>query len=67
MQVHIGDATGLSAVHVNRILHSLRRDEILEFHYRNRRLRILDPDKLVDAARVDPQTILSWTGRFPSA
>lgn len=64
-QEHIGDATGLSTVHVNRILHGFRKDEILEFHHWG--LRILDPDKLVDAARVDPQTILSWTGRFPSA
>jgi len=64
-QVHIGDATGLSVDHVNRILHGLRKDEILEFHHWG--LRILGPDKLVDAAGVDPQTILSWTGRFPSA
>lgn len=60
-QEHLGDATGLTGVHVNRILHGLRADGILEFHYR--RLRILDPDKLMDVARVDPQTILSWTGR----
>ena len=63
-QEHIGDATGLTGVHVNRILRSLRADGILEFHYR--RLRILNPDKLVDVARIDPQTILSWTGRHPS-
>ncbi|MBX9846366.1 MAG: Crp/Fnr family transcriptional regulator [Xanthobacteraceae bacterium] len=60
-QEHIGDMTGLTGVHVNRILHGLRAEGILEFHYR--RLRILNPDKLVDAARVDAQTVVAWTGR----
>jgi CRP-like cAMP-binding protein len=63
-QEHIGDATGLTGVHVNRVLRSLRKDGIVEFHYR--RLRILNPDKLVDVAGIDRQTILSWTGRHPS-
>ena len=64
-QQHIGDAMGLTAVHVDHILRRLRSEGILEFH--DRRLRILDPDKLLNAARVDPQTILSWAGRFPAA
>jgi len=51
-QEHIGDATGLTGVHVNRVLGDLRKDGIVKFHYR--RLRILNPDKLVDAAGVDP-------------
>lgn len=50
-QKHIGDATGLTGVHVNRVLRELRRDDIVEFRYR--RLRVLNPDKLVDAAGVD--------------
>lgn len=58
-QEHIGDATGLTGVHVNRVLRDLRKEGIAEFHYR--RLRILNPDKLVDVAGVDPQVILSWT------
>ncbi len=58
-QEHIGDATGLTSVHVNRVLQDLRKDGIVEFHYR--RLRILDPDKLVDEAGVDPQLAMSWT------
>lgn len=33
-QEHIGDATGLTFVHVNRVLRELRKDGILEFHYR---------------------------------
>ncbi len=57
-QEDIGDATGLTFVHVNRILRDLRADGIAEFHYR--RLRILDPDKLVDVAGMDPQLAMSW-------
>ena len=57
-QEHLGDATGLAAVHVNRILRGLQRDGVLEFHYR--RLRILDPDKLIDVAGIDPEIAKSW-------
>jgi CRP-like cAMP-binding protein len=57
-QEHIGDATGLTGVHVNRVLRDLCRDGILEFHYR--RLRILNPDKLVDVAGIDPHVAHSW-------
>src|SRR3546814_3500604 len=44
-QEHIGDATGLTFVHVNRILRTLRKEGVVEFHHR--RLRMLDPDRLV--------------------
>jgi CRP-like cAMP-binding protein len=57
-QEHIGDATGLTGVHVNRVLQGLRKEGILEFHYR--RLRILNPDKLVDVAGIDPQLAMLW-------
>lgn len=57
-QEHIGDATGLTGVHVNRVLGDLRKDRIVEFHYR--RLQILDPDKLVDIAGTDPQLLHPW-------
>lgn len=57
-QEHIGDATGLTGVHVNRVLRDLRNDEIVEFHYK--RLRILNPDKLIDVAGIDPHVALSW-------
>lgn len=57
-QEHIGDATGLTGVHVNRVLRDLCKEEIAEFHYR--RLRIVNPDKLVDVAGIDPQNALSW-------
>jgi CRP/FNR family transcriptional regulator len=58
-QEHIGDATGLTGVHVNRVLRDLRKEGVLEFHYR--RLRILNPDKLVDVAGIDPHVAMSWT------
>lgn len=57
-QEHIGDATGLTGVHVNRVLRDLRKEGIVEFHYR--RLRILNPDKLVDIAGIEPHVVLSW-------
>lgn len=57
-QEHLGDATGLTFVHVNRVLRSLRKEGILEFHHR--RLRILDPDRLVEVAGVDYHSAMSW-------
>ena len=57
-QEHIGDATGLTGVHVNRVLRDLRKEGIVEFHYR--RLRILNPDKLVDVAGIEPHVALPW-------
>lgn len=63
-QEQIGDATGLTFVHVNRVLSTLRKERIVEFHYR--RLRIVDPDRLIEIAGVDPQTVMSWLDRRPS-
>jgi CRP/FNR family transcriptional regulator, anaerobic regulatory protein len=57
-QEHIGDATGLTFVHVNRVLRILRKEGIVEFHHR--RLRILDPDRLIDVAGVDHQAAMAW-------
>ncbi|MBX9824843.1 MAG: Crp/Fnr family transcriptional regulator [Xanthobacteraceae bacterium] len=57
-QEHIADATGLTGVHVNRVLRDLRREGIAEFHYR--RLRILNPDRLADVARIGPEAALPW-------
>ena len=59
-QEHIADATGLTGVHVNRILRELRKDGIVEFHYR--RLRILNPDKLFDVAGISSLDVFSWIG-----
>jgi hypothetical protein len=62
-QEHIGDPTGLTFVHVNRVLRDLRAEGIVQFQYR--RLRILDPDNLIDAAGVDPHLAMHWI-RFGS-
>jgi len=59
-QDHIGDATGLTGVHVNRMLSDLRKKGIIQFQYRH--LRILDPDRLVELAAVDPHVLQSWIG-----
>lgn len=64
-QEDIGDATGLTGVHVNRMLRDLRREGIVEFHYR--RLRILNPDRLVDVAEIDPHVALSWINNEASS
>ncbi|MCF2521724.1 Crp/Fnr family transcriptional regulator [Bradyrhizobium sp. G127] len=57
-QEHIGDATGLTHIHVNRVLRNLRKEGVAEFHYR--RLRILNPDRLVDVAGIDPRVAMAW-------
>jgi len=57
-QENIGDATGLTGVHVNRVLRDLSKQGILQFHYR--RLRIINPDKLIDVAGIDPHAAISW-------
>ncbi|WP_156367129.1 Crp/Fnr family transcriptional regulator [Bosea thiooxidans] len=60
-QEQIGDATGLTSVHVNRVLSGLRKERIVEFHYR--RLRILDPDRLIEVAGVEPEVVTAWLER----
>jgi len=62
-QEQIGDATGLTFVHVNRVLSAMRKEGIVQFHYR--RLRILDPDRLIEVAGVDPETAAGWLERRP--
>jgi CRP/FNR family transcriptional regulator len=59
-QEDIGDATGLTSIHVNRMLRDLRKQGIVEFHYR--RLRIIDPDKLAEVAGFDLNVALPWIG-----
>ncbi len=63
-QEHVGDATGLTGVHVNRVLRDLGKDGIVKFHYK--RLQILNPDKLIDVAGIDPHVALSWIKEAPS-
>ncbi|MBI1213489.1 MAG: helix-turn-helix domain-containing protein [Alphaproteobacteria bacterium] len=60
-QEHIGDALGLTSVHVNRVLRDLRKKGVLEFHYK--RLCIHDPDKLIGIAEIDQNLLQSWMGQ----
>ena len=54
----IADTLGLTAVHVNRMLAALRREGVL--HFKLGRLRILDPDRLIDIAGLDPDLVSNW-------
>lgn len=51
-QAVLGDATGLSVVHVNRTLQKLRQMKLVEL--KNRRLRVLDWVSLADFGDFDP-------------
>ena len=51
-QDDLGDAFGISAVHVNRMLQALRRDGLIEL--KGSTLKILDLEGLKDAAGFDP-------------
>jgi CRP-like cAMP-binding protein len=51
-QYHLGDALGLSSVHVNRSLRKLREDGLVTF--RNGRVTFDDYDRLVALAEFDP-------------
>jgi CRP-like cAMP-binding protein len=61
----IADTLGLTPVHVNRMLAALRRDGVL--HFKLGKLRILDPDRLIDLAGLDPDIVSNWidAGRPP--
>ncbi|MGH6965234.1 MAG: Crp/Fnr family transcriptional regulator [Phenylobacterium sp.] len=50
-QAELGDAAGLSTVHVNRVLQDLRRDELITWHGRS--ILVLDWDRLRVAADFD--------------
>lgn len=58
-QYHLGDALGLSAVHINRVLRKLREDNLVTFQ--NGRVTFLDKDRLVKMADFDP-AYLDHTG-----
>ncbi len=51
-QTNIGEATGLTNVHVSRMLHTLREEGVLLFG--NRELEILDPAAMIALAGIDP-------------
>jgi CRP/FNR family transcriptional regulator, anaerobic regulatory protein len=58
----IGQATGLTAVHVSRIFRKLREEHVLRF--RKPRLEILDPDALLRLAGFEGQ-LASWCEGSP--
>lgn len=55
----IADATGLTAIHVNRMLRRLREDEILDF--RDGRLMVIHPEQLVALAGLSESILTLWT------
>jgi CRP/FNR family transcriptional regulator len=57
-QEHIGDALGLTNIHVNRVLRRLREDGIVQL--RAHVLEILDPDRLAEEAGFDAEVYLPF-------
>ena len=57
-QEHIGDALGLTAVHVNRTLRRLRDEGLLNVS--NRTLHVIEPDHLADIAGIDEDSLIRW-------
>lgn len=55
----IAEATGLTSIHVNRMLRRLREDQILDF--RNGRLTVINPEQLVAVAGVSDALLALWT------
>jgi CRP-like cAMP-binding protein len=65
-QNDLADATGLTAVHVNRTLQELRRDGLIELE--RRQLKILDLQRLKDASMFNPNYLhLNHEGRHLDA
>lgn len=65
-QNDLADATGLTAVHVNRTLQELRRDKLIELD--RRQLQILDLERMMDAAMFNPNYLhLDHEGRHLDA
>lgn len=63
-QAVLGDALGLTSVHVNRTLRTLRADGLLT--YDGGMLRLIDPDRLAAAAALDIETPRRWVIPPPS-
>ena len=65
-QNDLADATGLTAVHVNRTLQELRKDGMIELE--RKQLRILDLERLMDVAMFNPNYLhLEREGRHLDA
>jgi CRP-like cAMP-binding protein len=57
-QRHLADATGLTTIHVNRVLRRLREKGLAEFHAGV--LTVLDPDKLSAGAKSNDEMRALW-------
>lgn len=57
-QEEIGDACGLTSVHVNRVMQSLRRDGLIETKHKT--VRILDWDRIRKFSQFDPIYLNLW-------
>jgi CRP-like cAMP-binding protein len=65
-QNDLADATGLTAVHVNRTLQELRRDGLIELD--RKQLQIVDLERLIDVAMFNPNYLhLDHEGRHLNA
>lgn len=53
----LADATGMSGVHLNRLLQQLRKDGLIRLHKHH--LRILQPERLRELAEFDPAYLLT--------
>ena len=60
-QRHIAEATGLTSIHVNRVLRQLREDSVVDLH--DGRLTIIGADKL--RAITDPGADWRWAAPLP--
>ena len=64
-QEHIGDALGLTAVHVNRMLRGLREERVLAF--KRGILHILDLERLIEIAGCADHLAVHRSDRYPLA
>jgi transcription initiation factor IIE alpha subunit len=65
-QNDLADATGLTAVHVNRTLQELRRDGLIELD--RKQLQIIDLERMMDVAMFNPNYLhLDHEGRHLDA
>jgi len=60
-QRHLANATGLTTIHVNRVLRRLREQGVVEFH--DATMIVLDPRRLAGLANEAPQSEAHWALR----
>jgi len=58
-QAQIADATGLTAIHVNRMLRRLREDRVVDFH--DGTLTLINPVALKTLAQLEEEISAAWT------